>query len=93
MLSPYDKALDPYPHRTIYADEELLIGMGYEFLGWANNGTVFGDERYKHCVNEAHNYHSAFPNARKSVQHTPNGDDVTQWCTICRLYWKVDMSG
>jgi len=91
MKSPYTKELDPLQFRDIPPEEEKLITMGYEFLGWHNNWTMNPD-RYTNCVDHAHNYYSAFPNAWHSKQHTPSGSDVTQWCTKCKIYWKVDMS-
>ena len=90
MKSPYNTELDPFQDRTIYLEEERLIGMSYEFLGW-NPLTVTSD-KLQYCVNHAHNYRSAFPNAWHTVRHDHSASDVTQWCTICRIYWKVDMS-
>jgi len=94
MKSPYEHGYGPYQdiytNRTLYMEEENLIFQGYKFLGW--NVTADKLPEYRHCINEAHNYYSAFPNVWKSVQHTPSGSDVTQWCTKCRIYWKVDMS-
>jgi hypothetical protein len=90
MRTPHDSILDPLQERTIYGEEERLITMGYEFLGW--NPTPQDSDRFKFCLREGHNYYSAFPNAWNSVQHTPSGSDFTRWCTKCKNYWKVDMS-
>lgn len=83
---------DPFPNRTIYMEEEQLIQQSYTFLGWQNGWGETNPKEYSYCVNHAHNYHSSFPNAWKSKQHTNSGSDVTQWCTKCRIYWKIDMS-
>lgn len=94
MRSPHESGggayQDYFPEREIYEQEERLIGMGYKFLGW--NFAVAQTPESIHCVDAGHRYHSAFPNAWKVVLHTPSGSDATQWCTICRIYWKVDMS-
>lgn len=96
MKSPYTQGFGPYQdsqsNRTIFAEEEKLITAGYKFLGWNYTWENQTPPEYRHCVNEAHNYYSSFPNVWKSVQHTPSGSDVTQWCTKCKIYWKVDMS-
>ncbi len=88
MITPYNAELDPYQGRTLYDDEERLIQMGYKFLGW----NVFAEhsEEREHCIDSAHNYRSAFPNAWHSVRHTHDGTDITQWCTICKIYWKIN---
>lgn len=95
MKSPHPKGWgpyqDPFPLRDVPVEEERLLTMGYRFLGW--NVMTATVPEYKDCYNAAHNYRSAFPNAWHSVQHTPTGSDVTQWCALCRIYWKVDMSG
>lgn len=95
MLSPHKVGWgayeDPFPDRTIYEPEERVITMGYKFLGWQVTADKIPE--YKHCVNEGHNYTSYFPNGVKSVQHTPSGSDCTFWCPICKIYWKIDMSG
>lgn len=94
MKSPYKHGWgayeDPFNRREIPVEEERLITMGYRFLGW--NVSSDTAPEYKNCYNAAHNYRSAFPNAWHSVQHNPRGSDVTQWCTKCKIYWKVDMS-
>jgi len=83
---------DSLPYRTVPYEEEQLISGGYKFLGWVNNWTGANPPEYSNCINEAHNYYTAFPNVWKTVQHTPSGSDVTKWCTKCKIYWKVDMS-
>lgn len=96
MKSPHIHGNGPYqetlPHRNISLEEENLITMGYKFLGWNYTWNDETPKEYIHCIDSAHNYYSAFPNVWKSVQHTPSGSDVTQWCTRCKIYWKVDMS-
>lgn len=96
MITPHEHGDGAYKDlmagRTILEEEENLITNGYKFLGWVNG---WGDDRpkeYVHCLDEAHNYYSAFPNVWKSVRHTHSGSDTTQWCTKCKIYWKVDMS-
>tara|TARA_B100001250_G_C19416934_1_gene621510 strand:+ start:276 stop:551 length:276 start_codon:yes stop_codon:yes gene_type:complete len=90
MKSPYSTKIEERPYREIPPEEENLMRSGYEFIGWNIEAT--SNKKLGDCINKAHCYHSAFPNAWKSVQHTPSGDDITQWCTICSIYWKVDMS-
>lgn len=87
MKTPYSIELDPRQDRIIHEEEERLITQGYEFLGWNPSG----DARISHCVNEGHNYTSYFPNARKRVEHRTDGKDITDWCTMCRIYWKTDI--
>jgi hypothetical protein len=94
MKSPHKQGWgayeDPFSHREIPLEEERLITQAYKFLGWQ----VTSDKvpEYKHCYDKGHNYGSAFPNAWHSKQHSPRGSDVTGWCTLCRIYWKTDMS-
>lgn len=87
MKSPYSTLLDPRQDRTIFEEEERLITQGYDFLGWNPSQ----EPRLSHCINEGHNYYSAFPNARKRVEHRTDGKDITDWCTKCRIYWKTDI--
>lgn len=87
MKSPHSLALDPRQDRTIFSEEEQLITQGYTFLGWNPSQ----EPRMSHCINEGHNYYSAFPNARKRVEHRSDGTDITDWCTKCRIYWKTDL--
>lgn len=95
MKSPYsdgyDAYQDPFPMREIPIEEERLITQGYKFLGWQMSPEKTPE--YRKCYNAAHNYRTAFPNAWREVQHNNSGSNVTQWCTICRIYWKTDMSG
>lgn len=95
MKSPHEHGIGAYkealPFREIPMEEETLITQSYTFLGWNNSWGEETPPEYRHCVNEGHNYHSAFPNAWHSKQHNPSGSDVTQWCSICKIYWKVDM--
>lgn len=83
---------DSQSYRTIPPEEELLIEQGYKFMGWQNDWSLGSPVEVRRCLDQAHNYYSAFPNVFKSVQHTPSGSDVTQSCTKCKIYWKVDMS-
>ena len=96
MKSPHTAGngpyLEVYPFRDIPAEEQLLIMGDYKFLGWINTWGGINPPEYTHCMDEGHNYYGAFPNAWKSVQHTPSGSDVTQSCKKCKIYWKVDMS-
>ncbi len=95
MKSPHKEGQGAYEdystNRWLPPEEERLVLQGYKFLGWQMSPDKAPE--YRNCINFAHNYASAFPHAWKSVQHTPTGSDVTQWCTICRIYWKTDMSG
>lgn len=79
---------EPFPEREMPQKEISLIYQGYKFLGWNPTADI---PEYRHCINEAHNYHSV-PNTWDSVQHTPSGDDCTYWCMKDRVYWKRDMS-
>lgn len=94
MKSPHSRGIGPYQDlyidRIIHPEEERLITLNYKFLGWHMADSEVAWE-YKKCLDEAHNYYSAFPNAWHSVNHNPDGSDTTQWCTNCRIYWKVDL--
>lgn len=87
MKTPYSIELDPRQDRIVYPREEMLITQGYTFLGWNPSQ----DARVRHCNNEGHNYYSAFPYARKRLEHSLDGKDITDWCTLCRIYWKTDI--
>jgi len=43
---------------------------------------------YMECINCGHNK----DNTIKSIQHNPRGSNVTYWCPIHKIFWKVDMS-
>lgn len=88
MRTPYSKELDPRQDRTIFMEEERLITNGYTFLGWNPHKLP----ETSHCINEGHNYYSAYPNARHRAIHAPDGSDNTDWCTICKIYWKTDIN-
>lgn len=96
MKSPYKHGWghyeDPFNLREIPLEEERLITQGYNFLGWRNGWGEENPTEYRTCINLAHNYKTAFPNAWQEALHSPRGSDTTQWCTICKIYWKTDMS-
>ena len=87
MRTPHPELIDPYQDRTIYPEEERIIMLGYDFLGWS----PFDTTKFKHCGDMGHNYYSAIPYARNRVEHTPDGKDITEWCTICKIYWKINL--
>lgn len=94
MISPHTHGTAPYQdkieRRQLYEEEIKLIMMGYKFLGWdITHDTV---PEYGKCVDSGHSYRSYFPYAWHMVKHTPSGSDTTQWCTKCKIYWKVDIS-
>lgn len=90
MKTPHPIELDPNRDRVLHPEEERLLMLGYDFLGW--NPTHDNNPQLGHCMDNAHNYHSAFPNVWHVVYHTPDHSDVTQWCTKCKIYWKVNNS-
>lgn len=89
MITPHHIGWDNYQdraERVLRPEEETLIYQGYKFLGWDIETDV---TEYAFCLNNAHNYYSAFPNAWNSAVHS--AADNTYWCNKCKIYWKVDM--
>lgn len=74
--------------RIVHEEEKELARRGYKFLGVNPHGAP----ELIHCNNEGHPYHSSFPNVRRRVEHLTDGSDITDWCTICRIYWKTDIT-
>jgi len=71
--------------------ENYLESEGYKNLGWQISQN---NPDYKKCLDSGHFTHSwNDPNqVIFSIQHNSRGSNVTDWCTVCKNYWKTDMS-
>ena len=71
--------------------EQHFAEAGYKYLGW--QATSSTHEELAKCLTEGHMGHKGEENRHCfDIQHNPRGSDVTYWCDVCKLYWKIDMS-
>lgn len=63
----------------------------YEYLGWQ---VSLENPRYKECHERGHMQNTTNSNFRtvRERSFSNRGSHCTYWCTICKIWWNIDMS-